>query len=173
MRSVAFLGAGQAGLQLGTGRLDVDDVRVVSNRIAEQIGNGPVTSSSVLPGALRPHRRLGVWNEQCPRIGRVSLTTPDENASKALSWASRLHLPAQSADQRVELLPLNLRVHRALVVSSRYGMPCSMIWPIAHHTELSEVEIGQVLVPEVLEPRSASYPIRLCPIPTNCPASRP
>ncbi|MGQ4599767.1 styrene monooxygenase/indole monooxygenase family protein [Nocardia sp. R6R-6] len=106
MRSITIIGAGQAGLQLGIGLLDAGyEVRLVSNRTAEQIANGRVTSSQVIFGSGRAREKalgLDFWNDAPPMDG-ISVAVPDGQGGKAISWASRLDLPAQSIDQRVKM----------------------------------------------------------------------
>ncbi|MGA4792272.1 styrene monooxygenase/indole monooxygenase family protein [Nocardia sp. AB354] len=107
MRSITIVGAGQAGLQLGIGLLDAGyDVRIVSNRTPEQIYSGRVTSSQCMFGsALARERAVGLdfWSAECPDVEGIGFTVPDGEGGKAISWASRLDLPAQSVDQRVKM----------------------------------------------------------------------
>ncbi|MGQ4615854.1 styrene monooxygenase/indole monooxygenase family protein [Nocardia sp. R7R-8] len=106
MRTITIVGAGQAGLQLGIGLLDAGyDVRLVSNRSAEQIANGRVTSSQVIFGAGRAREKalgLDFWKD-APSMEGIAVTVPDGQGGKAISWTSRLDLPAQSIDQRVKM----------------------------------------------------------------------
>ncbi|MBP2327875.1 hypothetical protein JOF56_008260 [Kibdelosporangium banguiense] len=107
MRSITIVGAGQAGLQLGLGLLDHGyDVTIVSNRTPDEIKTGKVMSSQCMfGGALARERKLGLdrWDETCPPVEGISFTVPDGAGGKAISWASRLDVPAQSVDQRVKM----------------------------------------------------------------------
>ncbi|MET8429003.1 styrene monooxygenase/indole monooxygenase family protein [Nocardia sp. NPDC004860] len=107
MRTITIIGAGQSGLQLGMGLLDAGyDVRIVSNRTPEEIFTGRVTSSQCMFGSslAREHAlRLDFWAEGCPDVDGIAFTVPDDKGGKAISWASRLDLPAQSVDQRVKM----------------------------------------------------------------------
>ncbi|MGW4213660.1 styrene monooxygenase/indole monooxygenase family protein [Lentzea sp. NPDC004789] len=107
MRSITIVGAGQAGLQLGIGLLDHGyDVTIVSNRTPDEIRTGKVMSSQCMfGGALARERTLGLnlWDDACPPVEGISVTVPDGAGGKAISWASRLDVPAQSVDQRVKM----------------------------------------------------------------------
>lgn len=107
MRTITIVGAGQAGLHLGIGLLDAGyDVRIISNRTPEQIYNGRILSSQIMFGsALAREAALGLdfWSKDCPRVDGVEFSLPDGNGGKAMSWASRLDLSAQSVDQRVKM----------------------------------------------------------------------
>ncbi|HKP41781.1 styrene monooxygenase/indole monooxygenase family protein [Mycobacterium sp.] len=107
MRTITIVGAGQSGLHLGIGLLDAGyDVRIVSNRTPEQIYNGRILSSQIMfVSALAREAALGLdfWSKDCPTVDGVEFSLPDGNGGKAISWASRLDLPAQSVDQRVKM----------------------------------------------------------------------
>jgi len=108
MSKVMIVGAGQAGLQLGLGLLEHEhDVTVVSNRTADEIATGRVTSSQCMFDAALEHERslaMNLWDEECPPVEGISLAVPaPEGGGKAIDWASRLDAPAQSVDQRVKM----------------------------------------------------------------------
>lgn len=108
MRSIAIVGAGQSGLQLALGLLGAGyRVTLISNRTAEEIGSGPVTSSQCMfESALSVERALGLdlWANDCPTVEGISLAVPGaDGAGKAIDWAARLDWPAQSVDQRVKI----------------------------------------------------------------------
>ncbi|MFD7842807.1 styrene monooxygenase/indole monooxygenase family protein [Nocardia sp. NPDC059764] len=107
MRTITIIGAGQSGLQLGIGLLDAGyDVRIVSNRTADEILAGRVSSSQCMfGGALARERALGLdfWTAECPDVEGIGFTVPDGSGGQAISWAARLDLPAQSVDQRVKM----------------------------------------------------------------------
>jgi hypothetical protein len=107
MSRFVIIGAGQAGLQLGFGLVQVGhDVTVVSNRTPDDIRGGRVMSSQCMFGAALLHERdLGVsyWEDECPDIEGISLAVPaPDGGGKAVDWASRLERPAQSVDQRLK-----------------------------------------------------------------------
>jgi Styrene monooxygenase A putative substrate binding domain len=107
MRDIVIIGAGQAGLQLGIGLLDAGyRVTIVSNRTPEQLRAGKVMSSQCMFGnALARERALGLnfWDTECPPVEGISFTVSGTDGTKAISWASRLDVPAQSVDQRVKM----------------------------------------------------------------------
>jgi hypothetical protein len=106
MRRIAIIGAGQSGLQLALGLLQNGyDITVVSNRTAEQIRNGRVTSSQFMfHDSLQNERDLGInfWEKQCPRTEGIAFTIPGPNKTKALFWEAKLDQYGQSIDQRVK-----------------------------------------------------------------------
>ncbi|MGQ4615855.1 styrene monooxygenase/indole monooxygenase family protein [Nocardia sp. R7R-8] len=106
MRTITIVGAGQAGLQLGIGLVDAGyDVRIVSNRTAEEIGNGRITSSQCIFGGARAREAslgLDFWND-APDIDGIAVNVSDLQGGLATRYQSRLDLPAQSIDQRVKM----------------------------------------------------------------------
>ncbi|MDQ0634352.1 hypothetical protein QFZ40_002261 [Arthrobacter pascens] len=106
-RHITIVGAGQSGLQLGIGLLDAGyQVTTVSNRTAEEIHDGKVSSSQCMfHDSLEHERQLGLdfWSD-APQVEGISFTVPHPElpGEKAISWASRLDSPAQSIDQRVK-----------------------------------------------------------------------
>lgn len=109
MRKITIIGAGQAGLMVGTGLVQKGyDVTIVSNRRPEEIRNGKVLSSQCMfHMALENERELGLnfWEEECPPVEGISFVVPSPagDGTKALEWAARLDHKAQSVDQRVKM----------------------------------------------------------------------
>jgi flavin-dependent dehydrogenase len=107
-RSIAIVGAGQAGLQLGCGLLDNGyEVVMVQDRSAEEIATGKVMSSQCMFGnALQNERDLNLnfWDEVCPPIDSINFAVPapDGSGAKAIEWNGKLDKPARSVDQRVK-----------------------------------------------------------------------
>lgn len=108
-RSVAIVGAGQAGLLLGCGLLDQGyAVTLVTNRTPEQVWHGKVMSSQFIfdPG-LQIERDFGMntWEAECPNTEGIgfSIPAPDGSGQQALHWHARLYAPGQSVDQRVKM----------------------------------------------------------------------
>lgn len=108
-RSIAIVGAGQAGLLLGCGLLDQGyAVTMVTNRTAEDVWNGKVMSSQfIFDPALQIERdfRMNQWEKDCPATDGISFSIPmpDGSGSKAMHWHARLTAPGQSVDQRVKM----------------------------------------------------------------------
>src|SRR5260370_18018964 len=106
MRKIAIVGGGQAGLQLALGLLKNNyEVTIVSDRTAEQIFNGRVTSSQFMfHDSLQNERNLGInyWEKQCPVTKGLAFTTPGPNKTRALFWEAKLERYGQSIDQRVK-----------------------------------------------------------------------
>ncbi|SHK77982.1 styrene monooxygenase/indole monooxygenase family protein [Actinacidiphila paucisporea] len=128
MRKILIVGAGQAGLQLALGLQARDyDVTVMSNRTADEIRTGRVTSTQCMFGAALAHERaagLDFWSDLAPRITGLGISVaagpevaapgaaapgmaPEPAAgaasARALDWLGRLDAPAQSVDQRVKM----------------------------------------------------------------------
>jgi hypothetical protein len=108
MARFLIVGAGQAGLQLGIGLLDDGhDVTVVSNRTAEDLRTGRLTSGQCMFGAaLETERALGIdlWEHECPKCEGMAIYVANPvGGSPLVDWAARLDTPAMSVDQRVKM----------------------------------------------------------------------
>jgi hypothetical protein len=106
MSKIAIIGGGQSGLQLALGLQNRGyDVTVVSNRAAEQIRKGRVTSSQFMfHDSLQNERDLGInfWEKECPNTDGIAFAVPGPDSSRALFWEAKLDHPGQSVDQRVK-----------------------------------------------------------------------
>lgn len=108
-RTIAIVGGGQSGLQLGCGLLDKGyAVRVIQNRTADEIAGGRVLSSQCMFDAALQHERdlgLNFWDAACPTVDSINFTVPapDGSGNKAIDWNGKLDRPAQSVDQRVKI----------------------------------------------------------------------
>jgi hypothetical protein len=106
MRKIAIVGGGQSGLQLALGLLKNNyEVTVISDRTAEQIFNGRVTSSQFMfHDSLQNERDLGInfWKRECPLTEGLAFTIPGPDKTKALFWEAKLDHHGQSVDQRVK-----------------------------------------------------------------------
>lgn len=106
-RSITIVGAGQSGLQLAIGLLaEGYAVRLVSNRTAEEIAGGRVSSSQCMFGQALAHEAalgLDLWPD-APKVEGIAFTVapPEAPGVKAINWAHPLDRPAQSIDQRVK-----------------------------------------------------------------------
>src|SRR6266849_2778840 len=107
MKSVAIVGAGQSGLQLGLGLLGAGyQVTLCSDRPADEIQNGRVMSSQCMfDSALEIERDLGLnyWEQECPKVEGIGFAVPDLVGGKVIDWAARLDNFAQSVDQRLKI----------------------------------------------------------------------
>ncbi|WP_026058503.1 styrene monooxygenase/indole monooxygenase family protein [Streptomyces sp. SS] len=117
MRSIAVIGAGQAGAQLALGLLTENyAVTLVTDRGPDEVRSGPVMSSQCMfDTALRTERALGLddWQQECPQIRGVSLTLAGDGPGAEVSWSAPLEEPAQSVDQRVKCAAWMERFERA------------------------------------------------------------
>ena len=105
MRSITIVGAGQAGLQLGIGLLKHGyNVTLVSNKTADEILNGQITSNQgMFDTALQYERDLGLnfYESLCPKNESVTFTVAD-NCKKAIHWKGFVDKPFQAVDQRLK-----------------------------------------------------------------------
>jgi len=106
-RSIAIIGAGQAGLQLACGLLKFGCVvTMFSNRTSEQICHGQILSNqSMFDVALSCERELELnfWDSECPRNISVTMTLAVPNArEKAIEWTGMTHKFYQAVDQRLK-----------------------------------------------------------------------
>jgi len=103
MRKITIIGAGQSGLQLGVGLLQNGyEVTIVTNKTAEEVEQGRITSSQCMfDMALQHERDLGLnyWDNDCPWIEGIGFSIKDT----PINWAHKLDKPAQSVDQRVKM----------------------------------------------------------------------
>ncbi len=109
MRSIAIVGAGQAGLPIAFGLLDKGyDVTVVTNRTPDDVRKGKVMSSQCMfDPALQVERDLGIndWEEMCPPVEGIGFAVPhpEQAGAKVIDWSARLDKYAQAVDQRVKM----------------------------------------------------------------------
>ena len=107
MRNITIIGAGQSGLQLGIGLLQQGyQVRIVTNRTAQQVADGRILSSQCMFGtSLSYERQLGInyWDESCPAIDGIGFTMNDSAGRPLVDWVGKLDKSAQSVDQRVKM----------------------------------------------------------------------
>jgi hypothetical protein len=106
MRKIAIVGAGHSGLQLALGLLQNQyEVTVISNRTAEQILSGRVSSGQFMfHDSLQNERDLGInfWESECPVTEGIAFTIPGPDRTKALFWEAKLDGYGQSVDQRIK-----------------------------------------------------------------------
>src|SRR5260221_13650561 len=106
MRKIAIVGAGHSGLQLALGLLQNQyEVKVVSNRTAEQILSGRVSSDQFMfHDSLQNERDLGInfWESECPVTEAIALTIPGPAKTKALFLEAKLGGYGQTVDQRIK-----------------------------------------------------------------------
>jgi len=108
-RSIAIVGAGQAGLLLGVALLDRGyEVTIVTNRSADEIWNGKVMSSQfIFDPALQIERdwKMNQWEAACPKTTGIGLSVvgPDGGPEPVIDWHASLYAYGQSVDQRVKM----------------------------------------------------------------------
>lgn len=107
MRSIAVVGAGQAGLLLACAlRKCGYQVSLFTDRTAQQIYDGRITSSQgIFKTALsiEKHWGLNFWDDECPKNLSVNFTLAQPGHSqKAIEWNGKVNAPFQSVDQRLK-----------------------------------------------------------------------
>ncbi len=107
MRTIAILGAGQAGLQLALGLQQHGySVTLLTDRTPAQIRSGSVMSTQCMfHDALETERALGLnlWEDECPAVEGMALQIAGPDGTPALAWKAPLDQPAHSVDQRLKL----------------------------------------------------------------------
>lgn len=105
MRKITIIGAGHAGLQLGTGlRRAGHDVTIVTNRSAAQVRAGRITSSqSMYNMAVGIERDFGLafWDRDCPPIQGMHVRAGLDADRMMVDFRTRMS-EGQSVDQRLK-----------------------------------------------------------------------
>ncbi len=106
MKSIAIIGAGQSGLQLGLSLLQKGyGVTLVNDRTPAEIRKGKVMSSQMLfHRSLEIEKKAGLnlWEDVCPKMKGISFKLVPAGET-ALEWSAGLDHYAWSVDQRVKL----------------------------------------------------------------------
>jgi len=108
MRKITIVGAGQAGLVLGTGlRKNGYDVTIVTNRTGEEVHSGSILSGQgMFNETLDIERELGMnhWDNEYPKLNGIQFSVADGTSNKAISWSSKFTKGhANSIDQRLKM----------------------------------------------------------------------
>ena len=105
VRKITIIGAGHAGLQLGTGLLKAGHaVVIVTNRSADEVRSGRITSSqSMYNMAVGIERDFGMafWDEHCPPIEGMHIRAGLDADRIMVDFRMRMP-PGQSVDQRLK-----------------------------------------------------------------------
>jgi flavin reductase (DIM6/NTAB) family NADH-FMN oxidoreductase RutF len=106
MRTIAVVGAGESGAQLALELQRLGhDVTLFSDRSADQMRTGPITSSQcVFSSALRVQKPLELAGANTEELGIKALRLDIAAAATqdAITWRGELTQPALSVDQRVK-----------------------------------------------------------------------
>jgi hypothetical protein len=107
MSSVAIVGAGQAGLQLGLALVvSGHEVTLATDRSAAEIATGRILSTQCMfDDALATERELGIdlWQHECPQIDGVQYSLGSPGGERVMCFSGKLPAPAQSVDQRLKM----------------------------------------------------------------------
>lgn len=107
MRPFTIVGAGQGGLCLAFGLLkDGHRVRLVSNRTADEIEQGPVTSSQSMydrANAIERELGLNLWDHACPVFDEVGVTVTDGQGNVLVGLRGPMDRPGQAIDQGLKM----------------------------------------------------------------------
>lgn len=107
MRTIAIVGAGQAGIPLAFAlKRHGYKVTLFNNRTPEQIRNGRILSSQgMFDKALQLERKwnLNFWDKECPWNTSVTFTLGVPGVpQRGIQWKGKTHKPFQSIDQRLK-----------------------------------------------------------------------
>lgn len=107
MHSIAIVGAGHAGLQLGIGLCRHGyDVTILTDRTAEEVRDGRVLSSQGMQRtALRHERMLGLafWDDAAPRHEFIEFSLQGKDGGRSVHWRAPVPEPGNSVCQRVKV----------------------------------------------------------------------
>ncbi|MET9359703.1 styrene monooxygenase/indole monooxygenase family protein [Streptomyces sp. NPDC006632] len=109
MRRIAIIGAGQAGLQLALGLQAAHyDVTLFSERTAERIRHGRITSTQLMFGpalALEHAAGLDLWGAQAPAMTGLEMNhwDPAGHELRVRRFTTSYDTEARSVDQRLKL----------------------------------------------------------------------
>ncbi|HEY1014547.1 MAG TPA: styrene monooxygenase/indole monooxygenase family protein [Herpetosiphonaceae bacterium] len=163
MRTIAIIGAGQAGLQLALGLQQHGyQVTLVSDRTADEFRNGPIMSTQCMfADALEHERALGLnlWDDECPPIAGMAINVAGPDGAPALAWRAELDQPAQSVDQRVKMAEwLRLFAQRGGQLWHRHATIADLEELAATH-ELTVVASGKGLIRDLfpINPEHTPY----------------
>jgi 2-polyprenyl-6-methoxyphenol hydroxylase-like FAD-dependent oxidoreductase len=107
MRSIAIVGGGHAGLQLGIGlRRCGYEVTIVTDRTPEDVRTGKIMSSQGMQRtALQYERDLGLayWDDVAPKHDFIEFSLGGANKSRDVYWRASVPSPGNSVCQRVKI----------------------------------------------------------------------
>lgn len=107
MRSIAIVGGGHAGLQLGIGlRQRGYGVTIVTDRTPEQVRDGRIMSSQGMQRTALQHERdlgLAFWDEQAPKHDFIEFSLRGESGDRELHWRAPVPRPGNSVCQRLKV----------------------------------------------------------------------
>ncbi|NYT69223.1 styrene monooxygenase/indole monooxygenase family protein [Pusillimonas noertemannii] len=107
MRSIAIIGGGHAGLQLGIGLLQHGyKVCVVTDRDADAIKNGRILSSQGMQKTGLDHERalgLNFWEEEAPKIEFFEFSRRTDDGGRDVNWRAIRPAYGNSICQRVKI----------------------------------------------------------------------
>ena len=107
MRTIAIVGAGQAGLQLGFGLLEQGcAVTLVADRSADEVLQGRLAvTAGLFSTALSHERELGLdlWADQAPLIDGVHIDFCIEPRNLLLTVEGKFDGPCRAVDHRLKM----------------------------------------------------------------------
>jgi Styrene monooxygenase A putative substrate binding domain len=107
MRSIAIVGGGHAGLQLGIGLCQRGyDVTIVTDRTPDDVRTGKIMSSQGMQRtALQYERDLGLafWDELAPKHDFIEFSLGGADHERVVHWRAPLPAPGNSVCQRVKI----------------------------------------------------------------------
>jgi hypothetical protein len=107
MRSIAIVGAGHAGLQLGTALArDGYAVTILTDRTADEVRRGRVLSSQGMQHTALQHERdmgLAFWDDAAPKHEFIEFSLRGDGDRREVHWRAPVPRPGNSICQRVKI----------------------------------------------------------------------
>jgi hypothetical protein len=107
MRSIAIVGGGHAGLQLGIGlRQRGYAVTIVTDRTSDDVRTGKIMSSQGMQHTALQHERdlgLAYWDEVAPRHDFIEFSLRGGDGQRAVYWRAPVPRHGNSVCQRIKI----------------------------------------------------------------------
>lgn len=107
MRSIAIVGGGHAGLQLGIGlRQRGYSVTIVTDRTPDDVRSGKIMSSQGMQRTALQHERdlaLAFWDDLAPKHDFIEFSLYGANQERAIHWRASVPSHGNSVCQRVKI----------------------------------------------------------------------
>jgi hypothetical protein len=107
MRKIGIVGAGHAGLQLGTALArDGYAVTILTDRTAEEVRDGRVLSSQGMQHTALQHERdmgMAFWDDIAPKHDFIEFSLRGADGRREVHWRAPVPRPGNSVCQRVKI----------------------------------------------------------------------
>jgi hypothetical protein len=107
MRKIGIVGAGHAGLQLGTALArDGYSVTILTDRTADEVRRARVLSSQGMQHTALQHERdmgLAFWDDAAPRHDFIGFSLRGDDGTRTVHWRAPVPRPGNSVCQRLKI----------------------------------------------------------------------